>query len=1289
MSNNKKLTFNNFLHGGKKNIKIQSGGGINWGEKLGVDWGTSITNMNTDGSYSNATQIKNLLDVIGKAAAAPPPPALATEKTFFHAFAYNNSSNTAYTNNELSTDLNIAVSTYDPVMSQINYLFNSKFIFDFTFERNSCVLKGDRLPTFKTKSILGSAVAGVGGIGAYGNLIIDADGYNGKIKLHDGLSHYYAFHTLLLYIFNKVEKLPENTDIENSEKEIAKSYISMFIRINMLLYLNYLVCNKKNVEINNDNKSKIAEKINLVLKDWNKFKVNIPVIERFVSNLNQSYKIYRVLKIYLSLIVLTTQNINKEVSDKDLSGFNIPEYWISLNYKKVEQILSLVSSLCTNITPSIHLGVVRNYENYGISEYKIGTKFGSGSVSVQLNAVKGGNAKIQFDVEIDNKDNDYEDDLVEMTFAEEDNINITAFRDMLNTTQHYGRIGGQTNNNGPAELYLLASALDYYNDIGTIFGTNPQVTSVPHASISDKLVSKGLANTVGYTTVGAAYDNAIAVPPNTDCYRDNGAAAAPGLKSNQNTFDVIEEYFNLFDRIMIETNRVKYTTFLRNFKNMLCDMKARRTFNTWIYETPDSDTLLHGGNTENVNNDDSFFQDTAVLSNIEETKASQIAVEFLQSINQMRNNTDAISTALITKGFLLNSPYMKWRSFECFIVLVTQVFGGAVTTLPSQIAINYIKQKFLNSFFKHAHNHFFYVPRNILNNHKLILSQLTNNLNLNLGIIANKQNTALLCNVLEVDILLNRKKFGQSGNAPLGVGQKFKGIDLDQDLYTQNTANSPNRFRTYNNIIRYWERTLGQLQSGLALTIKTLAASKYTHVFINNDVKTRCIYRINNVDTLNFPSHAIAPIAVAANIAAAPPNAYPPDNNVNSNYGSNVVLNRIPISWAQAPLAVGGGTIHVSKNGDERLNKVVNIVEHWFNLLEYRVISSGDLRDIYKRLLVLWLLNFDHLFNSPITINYWTGVDDNTEFDTNGRNHILNSLPYGQNNYNQIVTELYGVAIGAGGTTDGIINDYILLQFESFCIAVCKLSPVFKEYVRARLNFSKILLNNYEYSQTKYLTIPLSITPNSKAVLIYRRFNNTNTNNLTSVPCLMFDLVNRVFFKAAYLRDYTQNDTANRAEFSGPLSNSVQNNSFFRINDEGLIVSDGRIECVVPLYNTSKDTGRLNNGDMKTLANGVPAAATAAAAATGEPYRNRVRFMKLTVFKILMALMSDTSVQDIMKYVSDVRNKDNVFKELNKELSQQVIGVNDFKLQHSVVNDDKKGLKKMATTMYQNMSSVM
>ena len=127
-----------------------------------------------------------------------------------------------------------------------------------------------------------------------------------------------------------------------------------------------------------------------------------------------------------------------------------------------------------------------------------------------------------------------------------------------------------------------------------------------------------------------------------------------------------------------------------------------------------------------------------------------------------------------------------------------------------------------------------------------------------------------------------------------------------------------------------------------------------------------------------------------------------------------------------------------------------------------------------------------------------------------------------------------------------------------------------------------------------------------------------------------------------------------------------------------LIVSDGRIECVVPLYNTNKDTGRLNNGDMKTLENtGV--------APNNENTNQRIRFMKLTVFKILMALMSDTSVQDIMKYVSNIRNRTNNFEELNDELSKQVIGVEHFKLQHFVVDDDddKKGLKKMSLTMYQ------
>ena len=50
----------------------------------------------------------------------------------------------------------------------------------------------------------------------------------------------------------------------------------------------------------------VQEKINDVLSDWKKFKVNIPVIQRFGGNGNQSYKIYRVLKIYLSCAELVS-----------------------------------------------------------------------------------------------------------------------------------------------------------------------------------------------------------------------------------------------------------------------------------------------------------------------------------------------------------------------------------------------------------------------------------------------------------------------------------------------------------------------------------------------------------------------------------------------------------------------------------------------------------------------------------------------------------------------------------------------------------------------------------------------------------------------------------------------------------------------------------------------------------------------------------------------------------------------------------------------------------------------
>ena len=171
-----------------------------------------------------------------------------------------------------------------------------------------------------------------------------------------------------------------------------------------------------------------------------------------------------------------------------------------------------------------------------------------------LNTVHGANTKIQFDVEIDNKDNDYEDELVEMTFAEEDNINITAFRDMLNTEANFGRIGGDPTNANPAELFTLTQILDYFNDKGNLKG---DYTADPYDA-------------------GVARNNS---------YRQSTNILF-GTKSNENTFDVIQEWFDKFDNWMIKGDYYRYINYLECYMEMLRDMKARRTYNGWINVVP-------------------------------------------------------------------------------------------------------------------------------------------------------------------------------------------------------------------------------------------------------------------------------------------------------------------------------------------------------------------------------------------------------------------------------------------------------------------------------------------------------------------------------------------------------------------------------------------------------------------------------------------------------------------------------------------------------------------------------
>ena len=88
--------------------------------------------------------------------------------------------------------------TFNTFITTINNLYNSRFIRDFTFKRESCVLREKSLPTLKTATILG--VVNVADWGA----IVDPDNsYGGKTVNFIGRAHYYAFHTVLLFLKRK------------------------------------------------------------------------------------------------------------------------------------------------------------------------------------------------------------------------------------------------------------------------------------------------------------------------------------------------------------------------------------------------------------------------------------------------------------------------------------------------------------------------------------------------------------------------------------------------------------------------------------------------------------------------------------------------------------------------------------------------------------------------------------------------------------------------------------------------------------------------------------------------------------------------------------------------------------------------------------------------------------------------------------------------------------------------------------------------------------------------------
>ena len=195
------------------------------------------------------------------------------------------------------------------MIRRLNRIFGSRFIGDFKFKDESYQLEFvPGLKFQKTYTIQGTHL----GASEYMN-----DKYtdtNNSVK--EGVINYFTLHLLLKKIYDTCNKINTNADpidnpiapnlnrtkdIRDSKKTLLMTYVALYIRINMLLYICFLSSNGIP-----DTKGKNL--INEVFEDWKKYSIKIPSLINFSSDDEFGF-FYRLNYHNSSLIAPTNSNI--------------------------------------------------------------------------------------------------------------------------------------------------------------------------------------------------------------------------------------------------------------------------------------------------------------------------------------------------------------------------------------------------------------------------------------------------------------------------------------------------------------------------------------------------------------------------------------------------------------------------------------------------------------------------------------------------------------------------------------------------------------------------------------------------------------------------------------------------------------------------------------------------------------------------------------------------------------------------------------------------------------------
>ena len=319
---------------------------------------------------------------------------------------------------------------------------------------------------------------------------------------------------------------------------------------------------------------------------------------------------------------------------------------------------------------------------------------------------------------------------------------------------------------------------------------------------------------------------------------------------------------------------------------------------------------------------------------VDHTSGSETARHFIRSVVNLRdhrNNHNFIRIGgipFVDSTNTFNDIRGVWRAFEFFVYAVAALPTNNMATLPRQKAINYIKQKFINSYFKHVGIYCKPSSRlSILNsiievkNARNTAKGTINDVGNNISVIQNAQAAAgglslpMLFNVLEVDILLKRQYFYTNytavGPAPAAWD------DPSKQITNINNANpiDGRSVRNYDNIVRYYSLNY---RSDLRAT--GLLNNKFYNSFITDSVQDKVIYRRNGIQNNVFKFSAVT---AAANGAGHPDNA---EINAQEDLNNN-------------------------NDGDETLNLTFNIIEHWYCILESLILNNDYLRENYRKYL--------------------------------------------------------------------------------------------------------------------------------------------------------------------------------------------------------------------------------------------------------------------------------------------------------------------------------------------------